>query len=120
MEYTLKARKDGGLGPMEIPLLADVNKNIAKSYGCLIEDGDDAGIAFRATYIIDKNGIVRHSSVNDLPVGRNPDEYLRLVKAFQFVDEHGEVCPANWQPGQKTMIPDPKKNNYKEVINSAQ
>ena len=69
--------------------------------------------------IRDRNGIVRHSSINDLPVGRNPDEYLRLVKAFQYVDTHGEVCPANWQPGQKTMIPDPKKNNYKEVISEA-
>ncbi len=113
MEYTLKARKDGGLGEMDIPLLSDVNKNIARDYGCLITEGEDEGIAFRATYIIDKNGIVRHASVNDLPVGRNPDEFLRLVKAFQYADEHGEVCPANWQPGAQTMIPDPKKNNYK-------
>ena len=104
---------------MQIPLLSDVNKTIARDYGCLIEQGEDSGISFRATYIIDGKGIVRHTSVNDLPVGRNPDEYLRLVKAFQFVDTHGEVCPANWQPGQKTMIPDPKKNNYKEVINEA-
>lgn len=57
--------------------------------------------------------------MNDLPVGRNPDEFLRLVKAFQFTDEHKQVCPANWQPGQKTMIPDPKKNNYKEIISEA-
>lgn len=119
MEYTLKSRKDGGLGEMDIPLLSDVNKTISKSYGCLIEEGEDVGISFRATYIIDKNGVVRHASVNDLPVGRNPDEFLRLVKAFQFNDEHGEVCPANWQPGSKTMIPDPKKNNYKEVISEA-
>lgn len=73
MEYTLKARKDGGLGDMEIPLLSDVNKTISRAYGCLIEDGEDAGISFRATYIIDPKGIVRHASVNDLPVGRNPD-----------------------------------------------
>lgn len=114
MEYCLKSRKDGGLGKMQIPLLADINKTIARDYGCLCEVGDQ--VAFRATYIIDPKGIVRHSSINDLPVGRNPDEYLRLVKAFQFTDQHGEVCPANWQPGQKTMIPDPTKNNYKEVI----
>lgn len=114
MEYTLKSRKDGGLGKMDIPLLADINKTIAKSYGCLCEDGDQ--VAYRATYIIDPNGVVRHSSINDLPVGRNPDEYVRLVKAFQYTDKHGEVCPANWQPGEKTMIPDPSKNNYKEVI----
>lgn len=102
---------------MDIPLLADIHKSVARDYGCLFEAD---GVAFRATYIIDQKGIVRHTSVNDLPVGRNPDEYLRLVKAFQYVDTHGEVCPAKWEPGQKTMIPDTKKNNYKEVINSAQ
>jgi peroxiredoxin (alkyl hydroperoxide reductase subunit C) len=118
MEYTLKSRKEGGLGPMDIPLVSDLNKTISSDYGCLCDIGD-VGVSYRATYIIDKNGIVRHSSINDLPVGRNPDEYLRLVKAFQYVDVHGEVCPANWQPGSKTMIPDPKKNNYKEVINEA-
>lgn len=118
MEYTIKPRSSGGLGPMTIPLVSDLNKEISKAYGCLCEDGD-VGVSYRATYIIDANGIVRHSSINDLPVGRNPDEYLRLVKAFQYVDNHGEVCPANWQPGQKTMIPDPKKNNYKEVISQA-
>lgn len=116
MEYSLKPRKEGGLGTLDIPLLSDITKKIARDYGCLVEEGEDAGVAFRATYIIDPKGIVRHISVNDLPVGRNPDEYLRLVKAFQYTDVHGEVCPANWQPGEKTMIPDPKKNNYKEVI----
>jgi alkyl hydroperoxide reductase subunit AhpC len=119
MEYTLKSRKEGGLGPMDIPLISDLNKEISRAYGCLCEDGGEIGVSYRATYIIDRNGIVRHSSINDLPVGRNPDEYLRLVKAFQYVDTHGEVCPANWQPGQKTMIPDPKKNNYKDVISEA-
>ena len=74
---------------MDIPLISDINKTIATNYGCLCTDGDDNGVAFRATYIIDRKGIVRHSSINDLPVGRNPDEYMRLVKAFQFVDEHG-------------------------------
>lgn len=116
MEYSLKPRKEGGLGTLDIPLLSDITKKIARDYGCLVEEGEDAGVAFRATYIIDPKGIVRHISVNDLPVGRNPDEYLRLVKAFQYTDVHGEVCPANWQPGEKTMIPDPKKDNYKEVI----
>jgi peroxiredoxin (alkyl hydroperoxide reductase subunit C) len=109
MEYTLKSRKEGGLAEMEIPFVSDLNKEISLAYGCLVQDGGEIGVSYRATYIIDKNGIVRHSSINDLPVGRNPDEYLRLVKAFQYVDTHGEVCPANWQPGQKTMIPDPKK-----------
>ena len=118
MEYTLKSRKEGGLGDMDIPLIADITKSIAKSYNCLCDVGDE-GVAYRATYIIDKEGIVRHMSVNDLPVGRNPDEYLRLVKAFQFVDVHGEVCPAGWQPGEKTMVPDAKKGQYKEVIGTA-
>lgn len=73
MEYSLKSRKEGGLGEMEIPLISDINKTIASDYGCLCTEGDDSGVAFRATYIIDKKGIVRHSSINDLPVGRNPD-----------------------------------------------
>ena len=75
----MKDRKKGGLGKMSIPLIADVTKSIARSYGCLIEDGPDKGVAFRATYIIDVKGIVRHLSINDLPVGRNIDEILRLV-----------------------------------------
>jgi peroxiredoxin (alkyl hydroperoxide reductase subunit C) len=107
MEYTKKDRKKGGLGKMEIPLIADVTKNIARTYGCLIENGSDAGVALRATYIIDKTGTIKHISMNDLPVGRNIDEVLRLVKAFQYVEEFGEVCPAQWQPGAKTMHADP-------------
>ena len=91
---------------MDIPLVADVTKSIAKSYGCLIDHGDDNGVAFRATYIIDKNGIVRHISINDLPVGRNIDEVLRLVTAFQHTDEFGEVCPAQWSKGKATMHAD--------------
>ena len=95
MEYTLKSRKEGGLGSMDIPLISDLNKEIAKAYGCLCEDGD-VGVAYRATYIIDKEGILRHISISDLPVGRSVDEVIRLVKAFQYTDEFGEVCPASW------------------------
>lgn len=73
MEYTMKSRKEGGLGPMDIPMVSDLNKDISKAYGCLCTDGDENGVAYRATYIIDRTGIVRHSSINDLPVGRNPD-----------------------------------------------
>ena len=105
MEYTKKDRKKGGLGKMDIPMIADVSKEISKKYGCLIEDGDDAGIAFRATYIIDDKGIVRHISISDLPVGRNVEETLRLVQAFQYSDKYGEVCPASWTPGAATMKP---------------
>jgi len=95
-------RKKGGLGEMKIPLLADLNKSIAKDYGVLLED---AGIALRGLFIIDGSGKLRYSGINDLPVGRSVDEVLRLVEAFQFTDKHGEVCPASWQPGSKTIKP---------------
>lgn len=105
-EYTMKPRERGGLGPMGIPMVSDITKQISKDYGCFIEDGEDAGVAFRATYIIDKEGTLRQYSINDLPVGRNVDEILRMVKAFQYTDEHGEVCPSGWEPGAATMVPD--------------
>ncbi len=73
MEYSLKPRKEGGLGEMEIPLISDITKKISRDFGCLCEEGEESGVAFRATYIIDRKGIVRHSSINDLPVGRTPD-----------------------------------------------
>lgn len=109
MEYTKKPRNKGGLGPMAMPMLSDLTHQIARDYGALIEDGDDAGVAFRATYIIDKEGILRHISINDLPVGRNVEETLRLVEAFQYTDIHGEVCPASWKPGKATMKPGDEK-----------
>ncbi|RZF33676.1 hypothetical protein LSTR_LSTR007054 [Laodelphax striatellus] len=99
------ARKNGGLGEMNIPLLADKSGAIAKDYGVYDEK---TGIPFRGLFIIDGKQIVRHITINDLPVGRSVDEALRVVQAFQFTDEHGEVCPANWKPGKKTMKPDPK------------
>ncbi|GLE04577.1 hypothetical protein PINS_up013546 [Pythium insidiosum] len=92
-------RKKGGLGEMKIPLIADYNKEIARAYNVVIEEGADAGVALRGAFIIDREGNLRQMTVNDLPVGRNVDEILRLVEAFQFVDEHGEVCPANWKKG---------------------
>eukprot|EP00668_Euglena_longa_P048020 GGOE01065066.1.p1 GENE.GGOE01065066.1~~GGOE01065066.1.p1 ORF type:complete len:211 (-),score=36.55 GGOE01065066.1:90-677(-) len=98
-------RNKGGLGHMEIPLIADVNKQISKDYGVLIEG---AGIALRGLFIIDGEGKLRSMLINDLPVGRSVDETLRLVNAFQFTDKHGEVCPANWKPGAATMKADPK------------
>jgi len=98
-------RTKGGLGGVRYPLIADLNKNISRSYGVLLED---AGIALRGLFIIDKEGIVRHLLVNDLPLGRSVDEAIRVLDALQFVEKHGEVCPANWQPGEATMKPDPK------------
>lgn len=82
MEWTKKSREQGGLGPIDIPLIADINKEISTKYGVL----NDGGIAFRGTFIIDDQQTVKHLSVNDLPVGRNVDEYLRLVKVNSFVN----------------------------------
>ncbi|PBK80080.1 peroxiredoxin [Armillaria gallica] len=99
-------RKEGGLGPnLKLPLIADRNMSISRDYGVLLED---EGIALRGLFIIDPKGILRQITVNDLPVGRSVDETIRLIKAFQFTDKHGEVCPANWHEGDKTMKADPK------------
>ncbi|MCP4251283.1 MAG: peroxiredoxin [bacterium] len=97
-------RNQGGLGKVSFPMIADLNKEIARKYDVLLEE---AGIALRGLFIIDPKGVVRHATINDLPVGRNVDEALRVIQAFQFVEKHGEVCPANWNPGADTMKPDP-------------
>ncbi|KAG0031816.1 Peroxiredoxin-2 [Podila clonocystis] len=96
-------RNNGGLGEMKIPIIADFTKKIATDYGVLKEDD---GVAYRGLFIIDPNQVVRQITINDLPVGRNVDETIRLVEAFQFTDEHGEVCPIGWQKGQSTIKPD--------------
>ena len=103
---------------MKIPMLSDQTHSIAREYGCLVpqDDGSSAGISFRATYIIDDKGILRHSQIQDLPVGRNADEIFRLVQAFQYTDEFGEVCPASWTPGKKTMVPDADAAKTKEYF----
>lgn len=107
-------KKDGGIGDIKYPLVADITKQIARDYGVLL----DGGVALRGTFIIDPKGIIRQATVNDLPVGRNIDEAIRLVKAFQFADKHGEVCPANWNEGAKTMIPDVvKSKEYFSAVN---
>lgn len=106
LAWTNVPRNQGGLGPITVPMLADINKSIARNYGVLLDDG----VAARGTFIIDNNGTLRQFSVNDPPVGRSVDEVLRLVKAYQFVDVHGEVCPINWTPGSSTIIPDVKKS----------
>uniref|UniRef100_A0A6M2CPV6 thioredoxin-dependent peroxiredoxin n=1 Tax=Rhipicephalus microplus TaxID=6941 RepID=A0A6M2CPV6_RHIMP len=100
-------RKSGGLGGVNIPMLSDLNKTISRDYGVLVEN---AGVALRGLFIIDPKGVVRQITINDLPVGRSVDETLRLVKAFQFVEKHGEVCPAGWQPDSPTIKPDPKSS----------
>ncbi|XP_074640444.1 peroxiredoxin-2-like [Tubulanus polymorphus] len=103
LNWNKMPRKEGGLGGVSYPILSDLTRQIATDYGVLSDKGD---IALRGLFIIDSKGIVRHSSINDTGVGRNVQEVLRLVKAFQFHDEHGEVCPANWQPGSQTIKPD--------------
>ena len=96
-------RNKGGLGELNIPLLADLDKSIGKNYGVLLK----AGMHLRGLFIIDPKGTIRHQTVNDLPVGRNVDEALRIIEGFQYFEKHGEVCPANWTPGKKSMKPDP-------------
>jgi len=105
-------RSAGGLGDMKIPIVADFDKSVAQKYGVMCSDkGGDKGVPLRALFIISPTGVLRHITCNDLPVGRNVDEILRLVQGFQYVDVHGEVCPANWTPGAPTMIADPVKAN---------
>lgn len=103
LAWTNVARKDGGLGPVDIPLVADTNHSLSKDYGVLIEE---EGIALRGIFLIDPKGTLRQITINDLPVGRSVDESFRLLEAFQFTDKHGEVCPANWQPGSETIKPE--------------
>lgn len=109
-------RSEGGLGDMKIPIVADFDKSVATKYGVLLP----GGIPLRALFIISPTGQLRQITVNDLPVGRNVDEIIRLIKAFQFVDVHGEVCPANWQPGDRTMNADPEKSKeYFSAVHGA-
>jgi len=109
LAYVKTDKASGGLGPVNIPLVADKNLAISTSYGVLKEDD---GISFRGLFIIDGEGKLRQITVNDLPVGRSVDETIRLLQAFAFTDKHGEVCPANWRPGKKTMKP-----NREGIIN---
>lgn len=93
---------EGGIKGVKYPIVSDINKTISRDYDVLIHD---AGVALRGAFFIDKEGTVRHQTVNDLPLGRNIDEFLRIIEAWQFHTEHGEVCPANWKKGEKTMKP---------------
>jgi len=106
-------RKQGGIGDIQIPVLSDLTKQISRDYGVLIEE---SGLALRGLFIIDPKGIVRQITINDLPVGRSVDETLRLVNALQFVEKHGEVCPANWEPNSPAINPK-KANEYFEKAN---
>ncbi len=94
-------REKGGIGQIQYPLLADLNKQIAADYDVLLE----GGVALRGLFLIDKEGIVRHQVVNDLPLGRSVEEALRMVEALQYFEKNGEVCPANWKEGARTIKP---------------
>lgn len=91
----------GGIGPIEFPLVSDLTKEISRDYGVLLNDS----VALRGTFIIDKTGIVRHATLNDLPLGRDVDETLRVIEALQHTEKHGEVCPAGWRKGKEGMPP---------------
>lgn len=92
----------GGIGPVDFPMVADVKHEITRAYGVEHDDG----VALRASFLIDRNGIVQHQVVNNLSLGRDVDEIIRLIEALQFTEEHGEVCPAGWRKGQKGMRED--------------
>ncbi|MBC6480735.1 MAG: peroxiredoxin [Hormoscilla sp. GM7CHS1pb] len=101
-------RKEGGVGDLNYPLVSDIKKEISTAYNVL---DPEAGIALRGLFIIDKEGIIQHATINNLAFGRNVDETLRILQAIQYVQTHpDQVCPAGWKPGDKTMNPDPVKS----------
>lgn len=105
-------RAKGGLGEMKYPLVEDLTKKISSDYGVLLDDG----IALRGLFLIDKEGVIRHATINDLPLGRSVDEALRVVDALQHFEKHGEVCPADWKPGKDALNPK-KAGEYFEKAN---
>jgi len=107
LAWTEKPREQGGIKGLAYPLLEDLKKELAAAYGVLDEAG---AVALRGLFLIDPDGVVQHATVNNLGVGRSVDETLRLLQAFQYVREHGEVCPADWKPGTKAMKADWEKS----------
>lgn len=104
LAWSQKSRDEGGIGQIRYPILADITKQIARDYGVLL----DESVALRGTFILDDKNVVQHCSINNLSVGRNVQEILRLVEGYQYTAKNGEVCPANWNKGGDTMKPDPK------------
>lgn len=108
-------RAEGGIGAIQYPLVADVKREITNAYDCMADDGT----AFRGLFLIDQTGIVRHALVNDHPLGRSIDEALRTIDALQHHEKHGEVCPADWKPGELAMAEDPVKSlTYFAAVNA--
>lgn len=95
-------RREGGIAGVKLPLIGDVRREVATAFGVLT----DEGVALRATFILDRDGIIRHVTLNDLPLGRSVDETLRVLDALRYHEEHGEVCPAGWRPGEATITPE--------------
>lgn len=102
LAWTEKPREEGGISGLQYPLLSDMDKTLAQDYGVLAQ----GGIALRGLFVIDPEGVVQHATINNLAIGRSVDEALRVLQAAQFAAEHGEVCPADWKPGQDSMTPD--------------
>lgn len=108
LAWTQTDRKEGGVGDLNYPLVSDIKKEVSTAYNVL---DPDAGVALRGLFMIDREGIIQHATINNLAFGRNVDETLRTLQAIQHVQAHpDEVCPAGWQPGDKTMVPDPVKS----------
>ena len=101
LAWTNTPRDQGGIGKTSYPLIADLNKQISRDYDVLL----DGGVALRGLFLVDKEGVVRHQVVNDLPLGRSVDEAFRMVQALQYFEKNGEVCPANWKEGSRTIKP---------------
>jgi alkyl hydroperoxide reductase subunit AhpC len=111
--WTQQARSDGGIGEVNFPILSDMHKQIAQAYGVLNEDG----VALRGLFLIDDKDVVQHATINNNSVGRNVQETMRLLTAYQYTAKHGEVCPANWEEGSSTMTPETKgsKSFFKQT-----
>lgn len=114
LAWTQSDRKAGGVGDLKYPLVSDLKKEISTAYNVLTEEG----VALRGLFIVDKEGVIQHATINNLAFGRSVDETLRVLQAIQYVQSHpDEVCPAGWQPGEKTMNPDPVKSKvYFEAV----
>ena len=119
MAWIKTPRSQGGVGQLNFPLFADVSRELSNAYGVLVNNKNDElhGAALRGLFIVDGKNKIRHMQITDASVGRDVNETIRLIKAFQYTDTHGEVCPAGWKEGDKTIKPDQelKKEFFKET-----
>ena len=110
LEWSKIPTNKGGIKGTPLILLDDKSHNIAKKYNVLVDSGENEGVAYRASFIINKEGIIKHMSINDLPVSRNVNEILRLIEAFQFTEKYGTACPTKWKDNKKGIETDPIKS----------